>query len=210
MNKLILYADELSNPRIECDNLGTLVLRHYCADENTMCINTYMLGVLNLELNQVEKKSGFGFYTNQMTDYLFDLMQDKFVCLKVYKYEHGGITFSTTPFSCPWDSGLAGIIFVSTEKIRKQYEVLRATVKLRNTVANVLKLEVESYSNFANGNAVGFRIEDEDGDFVDGCGGFEMHDKWEEDVLAYIDNDLLGVTEEELLKLIKETEISIL
>ena len=33
-----------------------------------------------------------------------------FEMLPVYLYDHSGITLKTSPFSCPWDSGMVGFI----------------------------------------------------------------------------------------------------
>ena len=49
------------------------------------------------------------------------------VILPLYLYDHSGITISTSPFSCGWDSGQIGFIFVSKEKLRKEYGVKRIT-----------------------------------------------------------------------------------
>jgi hypothetical protein len=37
------------------------------------------------------------------------------VWLPLYMYDHSGITISTAPFSCPWDSGQLGIIFITKD-----------------------------------------------------------------------------------------------
>ena len=37
----------------------------------------------------------------------------KYVILPLYLYDHSGITMSTGPFSCPWDSGQVGWIYAS-------------------------------------------------------------------------------------------------
>jgi hypothetical protein len=35
----------------------------------------------------------------------------------VYMYDHSGLTLSTTPFSCPWDSGRVGFMWISDPDI---------------------------------------------------------------------------------------------
>ena len=32
--------------------------------------------------------------------------------LLLYMYEHGGITISSSPYGCPWDSGTVGFIYI--------------------------------------------------------------------------------------------------
>lgn len=40
--------------------------------------------------------------------------------LPVYMYEHGGITISTSAFSCPWDSGLLGYALITKEDFKAE------------------------------------------------------------------------------------------
>lgn len=40
-------------------------------------------------------------------------------CLTVYMYDHGGQTISTSPFSCPWDSGIVGAIYYTKDSLKK-------------------------------------------------------------------------------------------
>jgi len=41
---------------------------------------------------------------------------DKYIILPLYLYDHSGITMSTGPFSCPWDSGQVGWIYAPKQK----------------------------------------------------------------------------------------------
>jgi hypothetical protein len=40
------------------------------------------------------------------------------VILPLYLYDHGGITISCSPFSCPWDSGQVGWIYADYDMIK--------------------------------------------------------------------------------------------
>lgn len=52
---------------------------------------------------------------------LYDLVRatDKYVILPLYLYDHSGITISTEPFSCPWDSWQVGWIYAPKDTFRK-------------------------------------------------------------------------------------------
>ena len=39
----------------------------------------------------------------------------EYVGMPVYAYVHSGATISTSPFSCPWDSGQSGFVYVTRE-----------------------------------------------------------------------------------------------
>ncbi|WP_145949593.1 hypothetical protein [Paenibacillus sp. Y412MC10] len=63
-------------------------------------------------------------------------------------------------------------IYVSKEKIRKEYGVKRVTKEIRQTVLSVLKGEVATYDMYHRGEIFGFVIEDKEGNQVDSCWGF--------------------------------------
>lgn len=39
---------------------------------------------------------------------------------KIYAYIHGGVVFSESPFSCPWDSGCIGFMWTNSDKTAAQ------------------------------------------------------------------------------------------
>lgn len=94
------------------------------------------------------------------------------IILPLYLYDHGGITISTDPFSCPWDSGRVGVIYATRAKILEAYETKRLTKKVRERATECLKAEVEAYDQFLRGDVWGFVIEDENGEHIDSCWGF--------------------------------------
>jgi hypothetical protein len=93
------------------------------------------------------------------------------VSLPVYMYDHSGVSFSTTPFSCRWDSGRIGIIYVERERILKVYGVKRISKKLREKVENILKNEIKEYSQWNSGEVFMYTIEDKEGEIVESLGG---------------------------------------
>ena len=97
------------------------------------------------------------------------------IILPLYLYDHSGITMNTTGFSCGWDSGQVGFIFVSKEDVRKEYGVKRISPKLKARVIEYLKKEVEIYDNYITGEVYRVVVEKEnEGEMeeVESCGGF--------------------------------------
>lgn len=141
------------SPR-EWDNLGTMVCWH----------NRYNLGDVDGE-REYESPESF-----------LEEIGDDVIILPLYLYDHSGITMNTTGFSCPWDSGQVGYIYVSLEKVREEYKWKRITKKRREHIEKYLTGEVETYDMFLRGDVYGFNItrEDEDGEEVDidSCWGF--------------------------------------
>ena len=121
-------------------------------------------------------------------DYIESIMEDKeIVYLPVYAYIHGGIALNTTGFSCPWDSGMSGVIAVSKDKIRQEYNTKRITKKILDQVTSRLKAEVEEFSQYLNGEVYGFQVKDETGDIVESCYGFYSEEDAESEGKAVMD-----------------------
>lgn len=94
------------------------------------------------------------------------------ICLPVYAYMHGNTKLSTKPFDCRWDSGQCGIIFVSKEKIKAEWKVSRISSKLLKTVRDGFECELKTFSEYLNGEALGFVVEDLEGNHIDSCWGY--------------------------------------
>jgi hypothetical protein len=86
--------------------------------------------------------------------------------LPLYLYDHGGITISTTPFNCRFDSGQVGFIYITKEKALE--EGIHDPFK-------TMKQEVETYNDYLVGNCYGYSIYDEQGEYLDSCGGYLGH-----------------------------------
>lgn len=121
-------------------------------------------------------------------DLMIERVLDKHVVmLPLYLYDHSGITMSTGRFSCPWDSGQVGWIYVTKETIRKEmmrpqplkkgqkhpdYKLIKHVTKKDIAHAEEhLRNEVKTYDQYLTGDVYGFVIEDMDGE-GDSCWGF--------------------------------------
>ena len=104
------------------------------------------------------------------------------VILPLYLYDHSGITISTSPFGCNWDSGRIGFIFVSKYKIKK--EGIDET-----KVEEYLKGEVETYDQYLTGDVWGYKVYEvstcslghEHKELVESCYGIYGHDECEKE-----------------------------
>ena len=143
-----IYQDfDPRDPRDD-DNLGTMACfhgRYKLGDyrNNSMCIQ---------ELNDYIKRKDI-------------------ISLPLYLYDHSGITMKTTPFSCPWDSGQVGFIYVTYENIRKNFLRKHITKVLIEKVYKQLEAEVKGYNDYIMGNVYGYIVKRDGGD-VDSCWGF--------------------------------------
>lgn len=67
--------------------------------------------------------------------------------LPLYLYDHSGITVSTRSFSCPWDSGQIGYVYVSHKNIVKEYGKLDIDAARKR-----LEVEVKEYDSYIQGD----------------------------------------------------------
>lgn len=123
------------------------------------------------------------------------------VILPIYLYEHSGQTINTGGFSCPWDSGQVGFIYVDATKIKKEYGADNA--ETREKAKACLVSEIKTLDDWLRGNVWGYVIEDSQGEHVDSCWGFigESEDCFEDgkSVLAW----LVGQSKKERFEKIK-------
>lgn len=78
--------------------------------------------------------------------------------LPVYKFEHSGVSFNTTGYSDPWDSGQVGFIYCTHDRA---VELLGSEVTEERAL-DVLRKEVDQYSKWANGEAYMVHVRGDD------------------------------------------------
>jgi hypothetical protein len=190
MNRLkVLHDSSADSPR-EWDNLGTMVCFH----------NRYDLGD-NHNYNSDD-------YNNwEEMKKAIEKEENTAVILPLYLYDHSGISISTGAFSCRWDSGQIGFIFISKEKALQEFGGKIVTAKLKERLVGILEGEVETYDQYVRGEVYGFQIVDEDDNHIDSGYGFYGTDFATNGMLDYIDHTLLGVAEGEVVALLEEAEI---
>lgn len=106
-------------------------------------------------------------------------LTDNYVMRRLFLYDHGGITMSTSSFNDIWDSGQVGWIYVTKEKVIAEYGTWDAETIER--IEGYLDGEVEIYDQYLRGEIYGYVIEDpEDEDLViESCWGFYGEDECE-------------------------------
>ena len=107
--------------------------------------------------------------SDEMGEISLKIGEGELIGLPVYAYVHGNTQLSTTPFSCSFDSGLAGFIACSREDAKGWFGEHHC--KSTEEVLEVLRNEVEEFSKFLQGDVYNITI------YVDGkeeetVGGF--------------------------------------
>lgn len=95
------------------------------------------------------------------------LREKRVIALPVYAYIHGGISVRTTPFSCRWDSGKVGIIFIAEKYARECWKWSKISKKRRQFVLEILDADVREYDNYLNKDYWVYEVFDKDGVWVD-------------------------------------------
>lgn len=158
----VVHDPDPSNPRKEFDQLGTMLYSS----------SRYLLGDEQVEADRIKEV----------------MEDDSMIGLWVYAYIHSGIVLNTSPFSCPWDSGKSGCIFVSKEKVLKEWNRKRMSPKLLKQVLSCLEAEVKVFSAYLSGEVYGWQIEDEEGNHLDSCYGYYSYQDAEDDAKVHLAN----------------------
>ena len=147
--------DDPLDPRVDYDNLATMICWH----------SRYNLG----------DKHDFS-DPQEFYDWSKENLKGGIV-LQLYLYDHSGISMSCSSFigrshHGEWDSGPVGYIYITADKVRKEYSAKRISKKLRERVAGYLKGEVEEYDQYLRGAVYGYIVEHDESGEEDSCWGY--------------------------------------
>lgn len=91
------------------------------------------------------------------------------VHIPVYCLDHSGIYIGPRNPGDQWDSWLAGVYYVTADKIRAEYGDAPDAIELARSVAFA---ELQRFSDYVAGDCYYYTIENAAGEEVDGCGGY--------------------------------------
>jgi hypothetical protein len=137
-----MFQDDYPESPRDWDNLGTMACFH----------RRYTLGDKDIPFSS-DDFNGW----DEMEEYILKSL-DAAVVLPLYLYDHSGITMNTTGFNCRWDSGQIGFIYITKDKIMKEYGVKRIRRQLKEKVEKMLVNEVEVYDQYLTGDVYCFSI----------------------------------------------------
>ena len=143
----IRHDEDAGNPRTEFDNAGAMMCLHRRYDLGDPSAKQALAQYCRERGSEVEEDSPPLLLESAAAAH-------GVVYLPVYMYDHSGLTISTEPFSCPWDSGQLGIIYITPEKIAEEWPDGHKP----EDVLATLKEEVEQYNDYLSGQCYGFEI----------------------------------------------------
>lgn len=144
----IRYDETSYGPRFEQDNLSRLICWH----------RRYNLG----------DKHGFG-SPDDFKDW-WTAYGKGGILLPLFLYDHSGITISTQPFSCRWDSGQVGWAYITATKLAEEFPDLPPDQRLQRG-EDIIQTEVDEYDSYLRGEVYSVHIIDQEGQTLDICGG---------------------------------------
>jgi len=99
----LFYDDEAQDPRKQ-KNLGTMVCFH----------RRFLLGDV-----QAENTNLYTSWDGWLRGEVLSKKRSGVEFLPLYLYDHSGLAINTTGYSCPWDSGQLGWIYVTGSKLKR-------------------------------------------------------------------------------------------
>lgn len=152
----ITHESDPVNPRTEYENKGKMICFH----------NRYTLGDKHSYSNPRE-------FVQDITDAEAkgplpndDLARaSRLLWLPLYLYDHSGITMKTSPFTCPWDSGQVGVIYITYDQIAEDMSVKwtgeglwEPSEQTREAYTKILEAEVSTYDSFIRGDVMQYSV----------------------------------------------------
>jgi len=81
------------------------------------------------------------------------------IVLPLYMYDHGGITISLNPFSCPWDSGQVGVVIIPRQKMLEEFSSKIFHKALKQRALEIAEAEVDELDQYLVGDIYGYVID---------------------------------------------------
>ena len=168
----LVYDHDATNPR-EWDNLGTILIApdkaHWVASPDDVVDTSIPLG-----------NNPYEHWENLRREQLQLKKSDVAIAYPITKYEHGSISLSLG-WQEGFDYSTIGFIYITKEQVRKCYGVKRITKGILEHAENCLQSELDTLTNWLNGEVYGWQIKEyalddgldwEEVDMLDSCWGY--------------------------------------
>ena len=209
---------DAQNPRVDFDNVGTMVCWHRnydLGDKHTYSDSDDFRFQLAVDADpSVEDRCDY--WNNSGYDRLMKnplikshedacraaeehqnkiinkALEDNYIILPLYLYDHSGITMRTGPFGCAFDSGQVGFIYCSKATAIKEWGKKLCTKQVIEKAIKYLEGEVETYDQYLTGDVWCYDIYNDDDEVVDslcGCWGYDYCEEEAKTALAYCEKE---------------------
>ena len=167
---VVEHDNDPMNPRTDWDNITTIVSFH----------KRYDIG------DKTDYKSSNFDSWDELKEQIES--DNKVLLIKpLYMYDHSGITISTSPFGCQWDSGQIGWVFISEKQLNKMCG--KDFERGEENLSLIMNSEVRIYDEFLTGEVYQYKVYEietcdkghEHKTLVECCGSYYSEDDcWDE------------------------------
>lgn len=92
-------------------------------------------------------------------DELREYVGEPLAALKpLYLFDHSGITISTSPFSCPWDSGQIGWVYITEAVAKKEWAPSSEYPTMEGWAEKVIDGEIKTFDFYVRGECYGYQV----------------------------------------------------
>ena len=117
----------------------------------------------------------------------------RYIIKPLYLYDHSGITISTSPFGCQFDSGQVGFIFIEEKKWKM---CMGETEVTEERMLDIIENEVKTYDQYLTGEVYGYKIFEvetcdkghEHKTEIDSCWGYYGEESCEQEAQSIINH----------------------
>ena len=97
----------------------------------------------------------------------------------LYLFDHSGLTVSTSPFQCSFDSMTIGFVFITKERMRETFNIKRCTKKWYERALKEIEQDVKTYDQYLTGDTYWISITNKETEESENFGTFYGDDFWE-------------------------------
>jgi len=146
----VVRDEDPGNPRTDYDNFGTMVCFH----------TQYSLGDERHPFKTGPTLGSWAELRDAIIDDCAGATPKECVILPIYMIDHSGLSVSTEPFGCPWDSGQIGYIYASGPTICENWLIKDGVIPAETLVhaEDLLRGEVATYDQYLRGDVWGYQV----------------------------------------------------
>ena len=197
---LKIYRDEAPDSPRNWDNLGKMICfgKHGLGDEHDyrdpfelfLSLAEEILG----DADEAEKRFNSSDW-QEIAEFVEN--SGEYIMLPLYLMNHSGLAMQTYPYSCPWDSGQVGWIYVDRSRLPGEQMTTEQATKY-------LEGEVKAYNQYLTGDVYGYVLErletcphckHVENVHVDSCWGLFGLEMLEEEILRQVGSEFKELIE---------------
>lgn len=136
------------------------------ADEDADAYNDWIDGLRRDPRYECDPLDGDTFYATDGA--IMEEVERHYIIQPLYLYDHGGITISTGAFSCQWDYGQVGWMYIKRSDAAKHWPDAESDA----VVCKAMDAELAEYDAYLRGECYSYTVTDAEGEYLESVGGY--------------------------------------